>query len=81
MDVIGFLPYDCTVNDLIDLLEQLPGDALITPFGEYNCGICYNPDTHRAYLDSADYLDELYANFGDDFGEQDFNADNFDDDI
>ena len=61
---IGVLPYDCTVAELISLLEELPDDALITPFGESNCAICYDPNTNCAYMDNLDYLEDTYGEFG-----------------
>ena len=60
MEIIDVLPYDCTVQDLIDLLSQLPEDAVICPFGEVNCGICYDPTTNQAYLDSVNFLEEEF---------------------
>lgn len=56
LELIGTLPYNCTVGDLIELLSQVPADAKISPFGEADCAICYDPAENLAYMDNTDFL-------------------------
>ena len=60
LEIIGTLPYNCTVRELINLLSALPEDAVITPFGEQDCGICYDPAENSAYMDSINFLEEEF---------------------
>ena len=48
-----------TVNDLIDALSALPGDAKIDPFGEYEVALAYDDKENRAYIDSRDWIEDF----------------------
>ncbi len=48
-----------TVNDLIDALSDLPGDAKIDPFGAYEVALAYDDKANRAYIDTRDWIEEF----------------------
>lgn len=53
------------VGDLIDALSKLPKDTQITPFGSPNTVLAYDADNKVAYLDEANFIEEMKADLED----------------